>query len=168
VWIARTAAAAADYMTAESTALELLASVERMRAKYGDRLDWSLCGEALWARALNESANRAAASALVSAISESAYRRHWGHTVLGLVADARGDIEEATRHLHESARAYPDYRLSAYGPSIDLGAMCERAMVGCEDVFRTMAGDVKDERASRWNVQVSRNELPTLPSAEER
>jgi tetratricopeptide (TPR) repeat protein len=127
VWIARTAAAAADYMTAESTALELLASVERMRAKYGDRLDWSLCGEALWARALNESANRAAASALVSAISESAYRRHWGHTVLGLVADARGDIEEATRHLHESARAYPDYRLSAYGPSIDLGrALCVR------------------------------------------
>jgi hypothetical protein len=39
VWIARAAAKAADYMTAEKTALHLLASVEGMRALYGERLD---------------------------------------------------------------------------------------------------------------------------------
>lgn len=170
VWIAHTATAAADYMTAEGTALELLASVERMRAKHGERLDWSYSDEGLWERALIESGSRAAASALVTAISESAYRRHWAHTVLGLVADARGDIEAATRHLHDSARAHPDFRLSAYGPSIELArALCVRGRWSDAKAYFERWREIwKDERASRWHDQVSRNELPTLRSAEKR
>ena len=166
VWIAITAAQAADYVTAETTALELLASVERMRAKYGERLDWPDSGVALWARAREAFASRAKASALVSAISESAYRRHWAQTVLGLVAHARGDIDAAVSHLHDSSRLHPDHRLSAYGPSIDLArTLClEGRWSDARTYFERWQATWEDERASRWLEQVSRRELPTLPA----
>jgi hypothetical protein len=169
VWIAHVAAQAADYITAERTALDLLASVEGMRAKYGERLDWSDSGNDLWVRAREESASRAEASALVDAINESAYRQHWGHTVLGLVAHARGDIDTAARHLHDSARLHPDHRLSAYGPSIELArALClEGRGSDARAYFERWQAIWKDDRASRWTEQVSRHELPTLPDSEE-
>jgi GNAT superfamily N-acetyltransferase len=169
VWIAETAAQAADYITAERTALELLASVEEMRAKYGERLDWPDSGEALWTRALGESASRAAASVLVDAISESAYRQHWAHTVLGLVAHARGDIDAAVTHLHDSARLHPDYRLSAYGPSIELArALCVEGRWSEATAYFVRWQEIwEDERAAQWTGQTSRRELPTLPHTEE-
>jgi hypothetical protein len=156
-------------MTAEKTALELLASVEGMRAKYGERLDSPDSGNALWARAREASASRAEASALVSAISESAYRRHWGHTVLGLVAHARGDIDAAARHHLDSARLHPDHRLSAYGPSIDLArTLClEGRWSDAGTYFERWQAIWEDERASRWIEQVSRRELPTRPGSDE-
>ena len=46
-----------------------------------------------------------------------AYRKHWAHTTLGVVAARNGDVANATQHLRESASVGSDFRLSSYGPS---------------------------------------------------
>jgi tetratricopeptide (TPR) repeat protein len=161
VWIARTGAEAADYTAAESAARELMASVSSARAQYGPKLDWPERGE-LWTRACRESESEESASDLISAISDHAYRKHWAHTVLGLVAHARGDLDVAAQHLHDSAQLAPDFRLSAYGPSIDLArALC---MAGrwsdAASYFERWTHVWDDDRARRCKSQVDRRELP--------
>lgn len=162
VWIARTATEAADYITAEKTAFELIASMDAMRAKFGDKLDWPDDGEALWARARNATPSNKSAWELVDAISEHGYRKHWAHTVLGLVAHARCDVEAAARHLHESARVPPDFRLTSYGPSIELArALClEGRWSDAQSYFERWQEMWDDQRARDWRDQVSRHQLP--------
>jgi hypothetical protein len=60
------------------------------------------------------------AAELTDAIAQHAYRKHWGHSVLGLLACRCDELDTAVSHLIASADVRPDYRLSSYGPSLDL------------------------------------------------
>ena len=109
-----------EYTKAERAAGELMQLVNEARARFGERLDWLDEGRALWRRAKETTGSDDAAGELTDAIAQHAYRKHWGHTVLGLLACRSGDLDTAVGHLLASAEVRPDYRLSSYGPSLDL------------------------------------------------
>lgn len=120
VWIAGSALDAGDLETAEQAGQELLALVAEARAMWGEQLDFPERGRELWAKASVQFSPRSAARELTSAISDHANRKHWGHTVLGVIAVRRGDIDLATRHLAASASIVGEPRVSSYGPSFRL------------------------------------------------
>ena len=127
VWIAMNAFRAGQDAKARDAARELMQLVDEARARYGDRLDWPDEGRALWKRAKETTGSDDMASELTDAISQHAYRKHWAHTVLGLLACKSGDLDSAVAHLLGSADVRPDYRLSSYGPSLDrLREICTR------------------------------------------
>ena len=47
------------------------------------------------------------------AIAQHAYRKHWAHTVLGLLACRSDDLDRAVSHLRASPDVRPEYRLSS-------------------------------------------------------
>ncbi len=120
VRIAHTAALAGEVDAADAAGAELQALIDEARQTYGSALDWTENGRALWARARERTGDDDAALQLTRAISDHAYRVHWLHTVQGIVAADLGDTSAAVVHLHASATITPDYRLLAYGPSLDL------------------------------------------------
>jgi hypothetical protein len=120
VWIATTSFEAGDYGKAERAAVELMQLVDDARASFGDKLDWPERGRALWRRAREACANDADAGDVTDAIAQHAYRKHWANTVLGLLACRNGDLDRGVSYLRASADVRPDYRLSSYGPSLDL------------------------------------------------
>jgi hypothetical protein len=162
VWIARTAVEVDDIMTAETVGFELLALVDAARAEYGDKLDWKEKGKSLWEKALKATGDKSAASQLVSAISDHAYRKHWGHTVLGHVALKQGVLRTAIDHLRESGAVVGDHRLSSYGPSFTLAKeLCiEGAWSEVEAYLRACEWFWKDDRLKVWLDQVECRELP--------
>lgn len=120
VWIAKTSFEAGQYQKSQLAASQLMHLVDEARARFGDKLDWQERGAEFWKRARTVSADDEAASELVDAHSQHAYRKHWAQTVLGLLACRDGDVDRAVAHLRESANVRPEYRLSSYGPSLDL------------------------------------------------
>lgn len=165
IWIARTALETGDLMTAATMGIELLALVESARAAHGDKLDWKERGKSLWAKAYETTGNSSAASQLVTAISDHAYHKHWGHTILGHVALHQDDLQAATEHLRESAAVVGDSRLSSSGPSFTLAKeLCAKAawsevaayLRACESFW-------DDERLDAWRNQVERHEVPDFP-----
>ena len=120
VWIAKTAFEAGENEKAERAAAELMQLVDDARARLGGKLDWPDRGAALFKRAREVCDSREAAGELTDAIAQHAYRKHWAHTVLGLLACRADDLNRAVSHLRASADVRPEYRLSAYGPSLDL------------------------------------------------
>jgi len=120
VWIAKSAVEAYENDTAKSYANKLLEFVNTARDEFGEKLDWTDKGKSLFTKALENTGNRSAARDLVSAISAHAYYKHWGHTVLGLLALRNHDSDSALKHLEESGSVVGDPRLSSYGPSMDL------------------------------------------------
>ena len=120
VSIATTSFRAGDYVKAERAAGELMQLVDEARARFGDKLDWPERGAEFWRRARSVSADDEAASEFVDAHSQHSYRKHWAQTVMGLLACRNGDVDRAVSHLRESANVRPEYRLSSYGPSLDL------------------------------------------------
>lgn len=120
VWIARAAIDAGNLEQAKQAGQELLALVDAARAQHGDRLDWPEQGRDLWARANAVVHEPSAARALITARGEHANQKHWGHSVLGVVAARYGNIEAAIWHLAESASVVGEPRLSSYGPSFRL------------------------------------------------
>jgi tetratricopeptide (TPR) repeat protein len=120
VWIATTSFEAGDYAKAERATAELMQLVDDARARFGDKLDWPERGAEFWSRAREACANDEAAHELTDAHSQHAYRKHWAHTVLGLLAARNDDLDRAVWHLRGSADVRPEYRLSSYGPSLDL------------------------------------------------
>lgn len=126
-WLATAALAADDLTAATDAAAELLALVAEARAAYGEKLDWPERDQDLRARAISASDSKASAQALIWAISDHAYRKHWAHTTLGVIAARQGDLAKAREHLRESAAIVHDYRLSSYGPSFLLAReLCAR------------------------------------------
>jgi hypothetical protein len=122
IWLAHSAAEANDLASAKSYGAELLALAAASRAIHGAKLDWPESGRKLLARAESASGSRAKARALTQAISDHAFRKHWGHTVVGFAALKQGAVAEAVGHLLESAAIPGDYRLRSYGPSFLLAA----------------------------------------------
>jgi hypothetical protein len=162
VRIAMTAIKAGDHRRADQAARELMQLVENARAQFGDKLDWRERGSALWKRAREICPTNEAASELTDAIAQHAYRKHWGHTVLGLLACHGGDLDRAVVHLHASADIHPEYRLSACGPSPDLlRELCARGRWddGVE-YLRTWDQISGDPRVREWMVSVTERRLP--------
>jgi predicted Zn-dependent protease len=120
VWIATASFEASDYGKAERAAGELMQLVADARARFGANLDWPERGGALWKRARHMCSSDSAAGELTDAIAQHAYRKHWAQTVLGRLACRNNDVDRAVSHLRESANVRPEYRLSSYGPSLDL------------------------------------------------
>src|SRR5262249_18843810 len=91
VWIAMDAFLTGQNAKAKDAARELMQLVDSARAQFGDRLDWTDEGPAFWRRARETTGSDDKARELTDAIAQHAYRKHWGHTVLGLLACRRGD-----------------------------------------------------------------------------
>jgi tetratricopeptide (TPR) repeat protein len=120
VWIGRAAAEAGNLEAAAHAGSELLALVEQARSVHGDILDWPERGRDLWTKVRERHDDNASARAVVSAISDHANRKHWGHTILGLAALKQNDLANALEHLRLSGEVLGDHRLSSYGPSFRL------------------------------------------------
>jgi len=155
-WLARAAIEAGDSGAAEEVANELLAQVAKARSIYGDQLDWPERGRDLWARARSTSDSEATAQTLVGAINDHAYRKHWAHTTLGVVAARKGNVVEAIQHLRESASVGSDFRLSSYGPSFLLA----RELCGHGEL--DAAADYLQACAAFWNPEPLRNWVEQL------
>ena len=162
VWIAMAAFRAGQDAKAEEAGRELMQLVDDARAQFGDQLDWREEGGAVWRRARKATGSDDKAGELTDAIAQHAYRKHWGHTVLGLLACRRGDLDAAVNHLLASADVRPDYRLSSYGPSLDLvREICSRGWweAGLEYLHR-WEGIWSDPRLREWIAAVKERRLP--------
>jgi tetratricopeptide (TPR) repeat protein len=162
VWIATTSFEAGDYEKAERVAGELMQLVDEARARFGDKLDWPERGAALWRRAREACSSDTAAGELTDAIAQHAYRKHWAHTVLGLFAYRNDDIDRAVSHLRASADVRPEYRLSSYGPSLDLvRQVCARGRwdEGLS-YLRTWEDTWDHPRLREWIAAVEERRLP--------
>jgi tetratricopeptide (TPR) repeat protein len=162
VWIAMSAIEANQPIKAERAAHELMSLVDEARARFGDKLDWSERGGALWRRARDNSRTDDEAGALTDAISQHAYRKHWAHTVLGLLACRRDDLPKAIGHLRASAAIRPDYRLSAYGPALELlREVCRRGRweEGLE-YLEAWKRIWDDQRVDEWIAALDDRRLP--------
>ena len=91
---------------AEEAARELMQLVDGARAQFGDLLDWRDEGGALWKRAKESTGSDDKAGELTDAIAQHAYRKHWGHTVLGLLACRCGELDTAVSHLNRIGRRH--------------------------------------------------------------
>jgi Flp pilus assembly protein TadD len=164
VWIATTSFEAGDYEKAERVAGELMQLVDGARARFGDKLDWPDRGAQFWKRARSVSADDEAANELVDAHSQHAYRKHWAQTVLGLLACRNGDVDRAVAHLRESANVRPEYRLSSYGPSLDLvREVCARGRWNEGLKYLRVWEDAWDDpRLREWIAAVEEHRIPKL------
>lgn len=162
VWIATASFKAGDYAKAERAAAELIQLVDDARARFGDKLDWPERGAEFWKRAREACANDADASELTDAIAQHAYRKHWANTVLGLLACRNEDLDRAVSYLRASADVRPEYRLSSYGPSLDLlrevcaGGRWEDGL----EYLRTWEVAWDDPRLGQWIAAVKECRLP--------
>lgn len=159
-WIARAAMRADDRAAASQVGQELLARADEARRAHGERVDWTRVGSDLFRRAVDDGVSRADARKLVHAVAQHANDKHWGHTVLGVVALRGGDATQALEHLRCSAEVGRDYRLSSYGPSFALAqALCEQGywstvadyLTACEsfwdvDRLRELRSDVEQQQ----------------------
>jgi tetratricopeptide (TPR) repeat protein len=162
VWIATTSFKAGDYVKAEHAAGELMQLVDEARTRFGDKLDWPERGAEFWKRARSASADDQSASELVDAHSQHSYRKHWAQTVLGLLACRNNDVDRAVGHLRSSADVRPEYRLSSYGPSLELvREVCAHGRwdEGLE-YLRVWENAWDDPRLREWIAAVEEHRIP--------
>lgn len=133
------------------------------RAHFGDKLDWPERGAEFWKRARSVAADDEAKSELVDAHSQHSYRKHWAHTVLGLLACRNDDVDRAVSHLRASADVRPEYRLSSYGPSLDLvREVCTRGRWDEGLKYLRVWEDAWDDpRLREWIAAVEEHRIPT-------
>jgi tetratricopeptide (TPR) repeat protein len=162
VWIAKASFDAGQYEKSQQAAGELMQLVDEARARFGVKLDWPERGAQFWKRARSASADDEAASELVDAHSQHSYRKHWAQTVLGLLACRNGDVDRAVSHLRESAKVRPEYRLSSYGPSVDLvREVCARGRWDEGLKYLRVWEDAWDDpRLREWIAAVEEHRIP--------
>lgn len=162
VWLGRSAVDACEFNVAESYGKELLELAACARNKYGNKLDWKEKGKSLFSKALDSTGNKSTARKLVREISNHAYHKHWGHTVLGHVALSHDDLKAALSHLRESAAVVGDHRLSSFGPSMDLAkALCVKGEWSyVADYLKNCTTFWDDERLPVWISMVESKRLP--------
>lgn len=162
VWIAEASFEAGQYEKSQRAADELMQLVDEARTRFGDALDWPERGAELWKRARTASADVEAASELVDAHAQHAYRKHWAQTVLGLLACRNGDVDRAISHLRASADVIPEYRLSSYGPSLDLvREVCARGRWDEGLEYLRVWEDAWDHpRLHEWIAAVEEHRMP--------
>jgi hypothetical protein len=162
VWIAKTSFEAGQYEKSQLAAGELMQLVDEARAHFGDKLDWPERGAEFWKRARSVAADDEAASELVDAHSQHSYRKHWAHTVLGLLACRNDDVDRAVSHLRASADVRPEYRLSSYGPSLDLvREVCARGRWDEGLKYLRVWEDAWDDpRLREWIAAVEEHRIP--------
>jgi hypothetical protein len=162
VWIGEAAIDAGDLERAEQVGDELLVLVDAARAVHGDRLDWAERGHELWARANAILGERSAASEFIGAISDHANRKHWSHTILGLVAVRRGDTVQAIRHIAESASVVGEPRLSSYGPSFRLARelIAHEQWDAVSSFLHACRAFWDNEKLDEWLVDIAERRTP--------
>lgn len=164
-WIAHAALETGDLAVAEGAGKELLALVQEARRQQGERLDWSERGDAFWRKARSTGLDEPSAQLLLKAIGDHANRKHWAHTVLGVLALRKGDVLAAREHLLHSAAVVGEPRLSSYGPSFllarELCALGEWQSV--DDYLRACESFWSSELLARWRENLQARELPEFP-----
>jgi hypothetical protein len=162
VWTAHAAALAGDLDAADAACSELQALIDQARQSFGNALDWTEEGRALWARARERTGDDDAALQLTMAISNHAYRWHWLHTVHGLIAADLGDTSAAVGHLRASAALPPDFRIRAHGPALDLAQRLYDLGRATDVVAYLREWERKwdDDRVRAWLEQAQRGTRP--------
>lgn len=164
-WIAEAAIDAAEFGDAEQAGHELLSLAAGLRSIHGELLDWTEQGNALWTRACEVCKTRDEATALVQAITNHAFWKHWGHTTLGVVMAHRGDMSVAGEHLRLSAQVAGEPRLRSYGPSFRLANQLARRgewdAVG--DYLRGIRTFWNSDEIEGWLSRVEQRQQPDLP-----
>jgi thioredoxin-like negative regulator of GroEL len=169
-WVATAAVDADELNVAEATALELLARAQKARDRYGDAVDWRPdAGEPLIDRAMDALANRRAARELVWAHSQHADDKHWGHTVLGVLATRAENMAEAIQHMHQSAVVVGSPRLASYGPSMRLAkCLCVRGEWAAVSEYLKACGAFWDDaRLAGYRGDVDASKMPDWNEEEE-
>lgn len=162
VWTAHAAALASDVDAADAACSELQALIDEARQEFGSALEWPEEGRALWARARERTGDDDAALLLTMAISDHAHRWHWLHTVHGLIAAELGDTSAAVGHLRASAALPGDFRIRAYGPSLDLAQRLYDLGRATDVVAYLREWETKwdDDRIRTWLEQAQRGTRP--------
>lgn len=161
-WIATSAAAEGDVVTATSFAQEMLEDAAALLAEYGEHLTGAPDTEKMWPWALSLKKTKDAAYALVRAVSTHAYFTHHAHCALGVAAMKRGDIAGAKAHLDASCDVQPEGRLDAYGPDMTLvRELClANEWNSAEAFLRRWSQRSPQEDVDEWLDHVARREVP--------
>ncbi len=158
------AAAECGSPEAQVAALELLERAGEDEACLGPATAWMETGRQLWERARRDSKDDREARAKTSAIARRSYYRHWGHTLLGLLALEAGDAEAAVAQLALSRAIQHDFRLDAYGPAPHLlRALCAAGYF--EEVcahLRAWLAFSQNDRAREWLDLAESRRVPAL------
>ena len=166
VWIAQAALELGDHEKARTEAEKMLIWVAEARSEYGHRLDITARGKEFWERVRTVSSSDDDAKTLSKTISDSAYRKHHAYTILGLLACAAENIDEAVSHLFASADIRPDFRLETYGPSFPLlREICRRDRWDDGLQFLQMCKERwGDSPIDEWMAAVRGHRLPGEPA----
>lgn len=162
VWTGVAAFEAGEAEKATHYGNELLRLVDEARLRYGDNLDWPEDGEAFWDKARAASPNIDEARELSRAISTHAYRKHYAHTLLGLIACRDGQFADALHHLCESIPVRPDFRLRAYGPSsLLVRDLCTRGFWGeGVEFLNAWRSRWDNPELEQWIADLSEHRIP--------
>lgn len=162
-FIAASAIDANNMDAAQAIGRELLEHAERVRAIYGEALDWKEEEGALWSRALEHChGDRSCASELISARSDHANDKHWGHTNLGVVALRANDQLCALTHLRASGEVVGNPRLRSYGPSFELAReLCAVGFRSEVDAYLVACRAFwQDECIEAWREELANGKVP--------
>ena len=161
-WLGKAAFDAGNDERAAECGRDLLRQAEEESRASSAVSDWPEQGDAFWRRAARERLDRTTTRDLATARSDHAFHKHHGHTLLGLVACRQGRVDDAAQHLLASGDLTPDYRLSAYGPSLRLiRALLNVGEWECGlDFLRAWKGMWDDSRIDEWIASVERFQSP--------
>jgi hypothetical protein len=162
VWLSRAAAHSGHLDEPDLAARELLGWVEALDTTLGVAVTWRESGRELWLRARHACSSDTDARAMTTSLANRAYWKHWAHTILGVLACQREDLDQAEMHLRASADVQVDFRLAAYGPAPDLiRGLCTRHRWDEAALFlRDWVSKSEHPHARAWLGQIELRVVP--------